>query len=302
MIPVNRYFELMGDPVTGQPVTNDTTNTTTAGGGTTTATAGAGDGGGLPGEPGSSGGGAFGGGGYAGGGGSGGGFGGSGGSFGGGSSVGGGNPLVAQAQETSTGLSGLRLIEDSQDVIDALETDSWVDDAFAGLATVADTVALGLDPIGEVLGTAIGWVIEHLDPLKTWLYELTGSPGQVAAGAQTWANISTKLGECSVDLTDSIQVRLAGQESVAVGAYKSFQLDNAARLSLAASLSGGISTALTVASTIVQIVHDMVRDAIADVLAKLTTKLALTVLTAGAAAIWAGSSLAVVVEPVKFSV
>jgi len=291
----------MGDPVTGQPVTSDTTSGD-GGAATATATATA-AGGGLPGEPGSSGG-AFGGG-YAGSGGSGGGFGGSGGSFGagsgsggglpageyGGGGAGGGNPLVVQAQETSTGLSGLRLVEDGQDVIDALETDSWVDDALAGFGTAADAVALALDPIGEVLGTAIGWAIEHLDPLRTWLYELTGHPGQVAAGAQTWANISTRLSGCSVDLTDSVRVRLAGQESVAVGAYKSFQLDNAARLSLAACLSGGISAALTVASTIVQVVHDMVRDAIADVLAKLTTKLAITLVTGGVAAIWAAPSL-----------
>ncbi|SDM65273.1 hypothetical protein SAMN04487766_10532 [Actinomyces ruminicola] len=301
----------MGDPVTGQPVTSDTTSGDGGGaagaGGAATATATA-AGGGLPGEPGSSGG-AFGGG-YAGSGGSGGGFGGSGGSFGAGSGsggglpageyggggsfgggAGGGNPLVVQAQETSTGLSGLRLVEDGQDVIDALETDSWVDDALAGFGTAADAVALALDPIGEVLGTAIGWAIEHLDPLRTWLYELTGHPGQVAAGAGTWANISAKLDTCSVDLTDSVRVRLAGQESVAVGAYKSFQLDNAARLSLAACLSGGISAALTVASTIVQVVHDMVRDAIADVLAKLTTKLAITLVTGGVAAIWAAPSL-----------
>ncbi|SHE25081.1 restriction endonuclease fold toxin 5 [Actinomyces glycerinitolerans] len=167
-----------------------------------------------------------------------------------------------------------------------------MDDALAGFGTVADTVALVADPIGEVLGAGIGWAIEHLDPLKTWLYELTGDPGQVTAGADTWANIATKLDACSVDLTDSIQVRLAGQSSEAVNAYKSFQTDNAARLSLAASLAGGISKGLTVASVIVQIVHEMVRDAIADVLAKLTTKLAATALTAGAAAIWAIPSLA----------
>ncbi|WP_181575152.1 hypothetical protein [Actinomyces sp. Z5] len=315
---MNKYFELMGDPATGQPITTSTTATATAGTATATTAAGSsssfgagggggfggGDGagagtGGLPageyggGTGGYAGGGSSAGGGYAGGG----GFGGSGGSFGGGSasggsSAGGGNPLVAQAEDSSTGLSGLRLVEDGQDVVDALKTDSWVDDALAGFGTVADTVALVTDPIGEVLGSAIGWAIEHLDPLKTWLYELTGDPGQVTAGADTWANIATKLNACSVDLTDSIQVRLGGQSSEAVNAYKSFQADNAARLSLAASLAGGISKGLTVASVIVQIVHEMVRDAIADVLAKLTTKLAATVVTAGVAAIWAIPSLA----------
>ncbi|WP_269843746.1 Tox-REase-5 domain-containing protein [Actinomyces qiguomingii] len=210
---------------------------------------------------------------------------------GGGGSFGGVDSSVVQAEDTSTGLSGLRLIEDGRDVVDALETDSWVDDAFAGFGTVVDAVALVVDPIGEVLGTAIAWAIEHLDPLKTWLYELTGDPGQVAAGAGTWANIAAKLDTCSEDLTDSVRVRLAGQSSLAVEAYKSFQLDNAVRLSLLGSLAGAVSKGLTVASVIVQVVHDMVRDAIADVLSKLTTKLGLTLVTAGVAGIWAAPAL-----------
>ncbi|WP_128683594.1 Tox-REase-5 domain-containing protein [Actinomyces qiguomingii] len=290
---MNKYDEMLGDDYTrSRRAAAAVPDDATGGPATATATAGSGSSSGF--------------------GGTGGGFGGRGGSFGAGDGTGGGLPvgeygggtgvfsgggyagggsLVVEAQETSTGLSGLRLVEDGQDVVDALKTDSWVDDALAGFGTAADAVALVTDPIGEALGTVIGWAIEHLDPLKTWLYELTGHPGQVAAGAGTWANIAAKLDTCSTDLTDSIRVRLGGQSSEAVRAYKSFQLDNAVRLSLVASLAEAVSKGLTVASVIVQVVHDMVRDAIADVLAKLSIKLAATVATAGLAAIWAAPSL-----------
>ena len=56
-------------------------------------------------------------------------------------------------------------------------------------------------------------------------------------------------------------------------------------------LAGAISGGLTVASMIVRMVHDLVRDAIADVIGKLMSKAAITVLTAGAAAPWAVTSI-----------
>lgn len=60
-----------------------------------------------------------------------------------------GNPLVAGRQETTSGVSGLRLIEDVSQVAGALESQSWVDDALTGLSTVADAVALATDPLGQ---------------------------------------------------------------------------------------------------------------------------------------------------------
>ena len=56
-------------------------------------------------------------------------------------------------------------------------------------------------------------------------------------------------------------------------------------------VAGAISGGLTVASMIVRMVHDLVRDAIADVIGKLMSKAAITVLTAGAAAPWAVTSI-----------
>ena len=203
-----------------------------------------------------------------------------------------GNELVAEVKETETVWSGSRLLEDGFDLKEAFESKSWVAGGLATAATAADTAAAVLDPLGEALSAGIGWIIEHLSPLKDWLNELAGDSDAVAAAASTWTNIGTKLGSCAGDLEAVCSSRLAGQESLAVATFKTLQAGSASHLRMTGQLAGAISGGLTLASVIVRVVHDMVRDAIADVIGKLTSKAAIMAVSLGTAAPWAVSSLA----------
>ena len=203
-----------------------------------------------------------------------------------------GNELVAEVKESETVWSGSRLLEDGVDLKEAFESNSWVAGGLATAATVADTAAAVMDPLGEALSAGIGWIIEHLSPLKDWLNELAGDSDAVAAAASTWTNIGTKLSSCATDLEAVCSSRLAGQESLAVATFKTLQAGSASHLRMTGQLAGAISGGLTVASVIVRVVHDMVRDAIADVIGKLTSKAAIMAVSLGTAAPWAVSSLA----------
>ena len=203
-----------------------------------------------------------------------------------------GNELVAEVKESETVWSGSRLLEDGVDLKEAFESNSWVAGGLATAATVADTAAAVMDPLGEALSAGMGWIIEHLWPLKDWLNELAGDSDAVAAAASTWTNIGTKLGSCATDLEAVCSSRLAGQESLAVATFKSLQAGSASHLRMTGQLAGAISGGLTLASMIVRVVHDMVRDAIADVIGKLTSKAAIMAVSLGTAAPWAVSSLA----------
>ena len=112
-----------------------------------------------------------------------------------------------------------------------------------------------------------------------------------AAAASTWTNIATTLSSCATNLDTVCSSRLAGQESLAVATFKTLQAGSASHLRMTSELAGAISGGLTVASMIVRMVHDLVRDAIADIIGKLMSKAAITVLTAGAAAPWAVTSI-----------
>ena len=132
-----------------------------------------------------------------------------------------GNELVAEVKESETVWSGSRLLEDGFDLKEAFESKSWVAGGLATAATAADTAAAVMDPLGEALSAGIGWIIEHLSPLKDWLNELAGDSDAVAAAASTWTNIGAKLSSCAGDLEAVCSSRLAGQESLAVATFKS---------------------------------------------------------------------------------
>ena len=203
-----------------------------------------------------------------------------------------GNELVAEVKESETVWTGSRLLEDGADLKEAFESKSWVAGGLAMAATAADAAAAAIDPLGEALSAGVGWVIEHLSPLKDWLNELAGDSDAVTAAASTWTNIATKLSSCASDLDTVCSSRLAGQESLAVATFKTLQAGSASHLRMTGGVAGAISGGLTVASMIVRMVHDMVRDAISDVIGKLLSKASITVLTAGLAAPWAVSSVA----------
>ena len=202
-----------------------------------------------------------------------------------------GNELVAEVKESETVWSGSRLLEDGFDLKEAFESNSWVAGGLAVAATAADTAAAVMDPLGEALSAGIGWIIEHLSPLKDWLNELAGDSDAVAAAASTWTNIGAKLNSCAGDLDKVCSSRLAGQESLAVATFKSLQAGSASHLRMTGQLAGAISGGLTVASVIVRMVHDMVRDAIADIIGKLTSKAIITAVSLGTASGWAITSL-----------
>ena len=203
-----------------------------------------------------------------------------------------GNELVAEVKESETVWSGSRLIEDGFDLKEAFESKSWVSGGLAVAATAADTAAAVMDPLGEALSAGVGWIIEHLWPLKDWLNELAGDSDAVAAAASTWTNIGTKLNSCATSLDTVCSSRLAGQESLAVATFKTLQAGSASHLRMTGEVAGAISGGLTLASMIVRMVHDMVRDAIADVIGKLTSKAAIMAVSLGTAAPWAVSSVA----------
>ena len=202
-----------------------------------------------------------------------------------------GNELVAEVKESETVWSGSRLLEDGVDLKEAFESNSWVAGGLATAATAADTAAAVMDPLGEALSAGIGWIIEHLSPLKDWLNELAGDSDAVAAAASTWTNIGTKLSSCAGDLEAVCSSRLAGQESLAVATFKTLQAGSASHLRMTGQLAGAISGGLTLASVIVRMVHDMVRDAIADIIGKLTSKAIITAVSLGTASGWAITSL-----------
>lgn len=175
------------------------------------------------------------------------------------------NPFVVDAMDATTPFSGTGLLDDGIQLRAAIAGGDWVAGGLSAMATVGDTVAAVINPIGALVSWGVGWLLDHIEPLKSWLNQLTGDAGAVSGAGATWANIAAGVQSAADDLLRSLTSTLARARSDAVAAYKVLIADVGDHFGMAAQLSNAISTGLGIAAGIVQVVHDLVRDAISDV-------------------------------------
>jgi hypothetical protein len=195
------------------------------------------------------------------------------------------NPLVATAQDHTSPFAGTLLLEDGADLVSAINSGDWVSGGMAAFSAAADTVAAVSDPLGTLIAAGLGWLIDHVEPLKGWFNDLTGNASEVQAFAQTWANIQTQMEAAGTELQRVLGdvEDLAGQ---AMDAYRRFQQDTAAHLSAAGTWAGAFSTGLNIASMIVQAVHDIVRDVLSQLVGSAISWASEAVFTLGLATPW----------------
>ena len=174
------------------------------------------------------------------------------------------NPLVAGPVEMSTPFTGAFLLEDGEALASAIENGDWVQGGLAAFSAAVDTVAAVSDPLGSLIASGLGWVMEHIEPLKGWMNDLTGDAGEVAGFAQTWRNVGQQLGTSGADL-GRILADLDDMDGQAIEAYRAFQRDAATHVEAAGTWSNAMATGLEICSTIVKMVHDITRDAIAEI-------------------------------------
>jgi hypothetical protein len=192
------------------------------------------------------------------------------------------NPLVAGPVDMSTPFGGTFLLEDGEALAQAISDGDWIAGGMAAFSAVMDTIAAVSDPIGTLIAMGLGWVMEHVEPLRGWLNDLTGDAGEVAGFAQTWSNVGAQLTASGDELT-RVLTDLDGMEGATISAYAAFQADAVKHIRAAADWSSAMSTGLQLCSTIVKIVHDVVRDAISQVVGAVISYAAELVISLGLA-------------------
>ncbi|WEG08613.1 hypothetical protein PU630_15415 [Microbacterium horticulturae] len=190
------------------------------------------------------------------------------------------NPLVASAQDSTSAFSGTFLVQDADDIANAIKSGDWGAGALSVASGALDTVAAVIDPIGTLIANGLGWLIEHFEPLKGWFDDFTGDAADVAAFSGTWANASTHL-EGLADRYQSSLGDLSDLSGATVDAYLTHANGMIAHLRGASTWAGAMSTGLQIASTLVQMVHDVVRDALSQVVGTAISATATAAITLG---------------------
>lgn len=176
--------------------------------------------------------------------------------------------LIAPVESTRTATTGLSLVEGAEGLMYALQSEGWVDDLLAGAAFGLEVVSTAIDPFSALLANGLGWLMEHFEPLREMLDQLTGIPDVVASHAATWNNMAGELTAMAEELQSMLARDLpdwAGQAATAYQTLMGFNVEAVAGL-------GGVCAAMTLATqaagNLVQFTREIVRDLIADLVAR----------------------------------
>lgn len=195
------------------------------------------------------------------------------------------NPLVAEKAAPKR-TAGTFLIDDIVNLSQELRSGSWAAAGFTGVATTFDLAATVSDPLGSLLAAGFGWIIDHLDPIKSWFEDLVGDPGQVDAFATTYENVARRLDEESDYILTRLESDLGDQTSDALTAYVKRMTQFSDTIAALARACEGAAGGLKYAGMIVEVVHTTVRDALSQLCGAIISWLTEEVLSFGLATGW----------------
>lgn len=191
------------------------------------------------------------------------------------------NSLVAApiASEPSA-FGGAYLLQDGAEIANAIQSGNWVEGGVAVFTTALDTVGMVIDPIGTLIANGLGWVLDHIEPLRGWLQDLSGNASEVQAFGQTWTNAAGRLQQVGTELHHQLG-DLDGLSGATIDAYSAHVRDLASNLSATGQWAGAVGSGLQIASTLVQAVYELVRDAISQVVGTAISAAITTAATVG---------------------
>jgi hypothetical protein len=200
--------------------------------------------------------------------------------------------LVVGPLDTTSPVAGTHLVESLVDLSTSIRSESWLDATLNGAAAVMDAAAAVMDPIGSLISAGLGWLMEHLEPLKGWLDDLTGDAGAVLGFAATWDNIAAELDLAAGDYTRVLRHDVGAMTGHGVQAYLAHADGVTGNLRGLTSASSAVAAALRTASTVVQTVRELVRDALADLVGAAISWGLQVAVTAGLGTPWVAAQVA----------
>jgi hypothetical protein len=183
------------------------------------------------------------------------------------------NPLVAQAQSSTTWYTGLGLVEDVAQISSGIQNNSWVDGTLGTVGGALDIVGMAIDPLGSLVAWGVSWLMEHVKPLKDALDWLAGNPDEISAHAATWENVAKYTLDAQHSFSDAIKAETADWIGPSGDAYRQHAGTHLIVMEGISKAAHGIHYAVMGAGLIVGLVRGIVRDLIAQFIGTLAARL-----------------------------
>jgi RHS repeat-associated protein len=180
-----------------------------------------------------------------------------------------GNTLVATPQDATTAVTGIGIAESSVDLANGVSSGDWVEAGLGAVGVGLEVLSMVIDPVGTVASYGVGWLIEHVQPLKEALDWFAGDPPVIRSFSETWANVAAEVGSVVQDYSSEAQTGTAGWRGAAADAYRGKAAEAADAVAGAGALADGISAGVMIMGEVVAAVREMVRDLVAEVVGRL---------------------------------
>ncbi|PRY31697.1 hypothetical protein [Umezawaea tangerina] len=182
---------------------------------------------------------------------------------------------IATGQFSNTddfdGLNDGTVIDSIQQLCEQVGDGDWASAVTSALGLLVDTTGAIMDPIGFVAGQLVGWMLEHVEPLRLLLHQLTGHPGMVEAYANTWQNIAKRMAEKATVHLSAMQDETRQWKGQAADAYRASALMTIKQAAGAALTAQALSESAARMKDVVDTVRGGVRDILADLAGTLVT-------------------------------
>ena len=172
-------------------------------------------------------------------------------------------------------------LEDIAGIAGAVESKSWLDGGLSGLSLVADTASMYFDPLGTALSWGVAMIMDHCDPLRSWLHKLAGNQDDVSAKANTWRNVACALEENAKRMDANVASFTQYSRGQAANSFAESAGGVNALIVGAAQGARVLSQGLEILAGVVEVVYSMVRDAISQIVGTFISAVIQALLTAG---------------------
>lgn len=191
------------------------------------------------------------------------------------------SPEFTPSVDYTTPTEGLGIVDELYNVAQDLRAGEVNNLVNSAKAIYDEAASLAVDPIGGLVGMGVDWILQHVDPLKTWVNQLTGDSAQVYGMSSSWDSISSSLASVAEELQSTAEAAMSGMKGEAVRAYLERQAVVYSAIDGVSAASGAFGEALTKVADSVDSIHDAVVGAIGDVVGSCVSAAVEVVLSAG---------------------
>ena len=175
-------------------------------------------------------------------------------------------PEHTRSNDYTTPTEGLGFVDEIVGAADDIRNGDIVSLAESAQGLYEELAALAADPIAYVGGMVIEWILQHVEPLKGWVNQLTGDSGQVYGMSSTWDSISSSLASVASELDSGSSSAMSSMQGEAVRAYLERQAIVVSAINAISDASSAFGAALSKVADSVDHIHDAVVGAISDVI------------------------------------